>query len=102
MDRRSDPHWVVPVDCYEKCGAAPCANAPPIPHCRERATQATHRRLSVHHNLEIITVVSRTLSRTVCRLFRCDECEATALWDADMAAASATIFARGKCHHGDD
>ena len=20
----SDPHWVVPVDCYEKCGAAPC------------------------------------------------------------------------------
>ena len=33
---------------------------PPIPHCRERATQATHRRLSVHHNLEIITVVSRT------------------------------------------
>ena len=46
VDRRSDPHWVVPVDCYEKCGAAPCANAPPIPHCRERATQATHRRLS--------------------------------------------------------
>ena len=49
-----------------------------------------------------LTILSRTFSKTVCRLFRCDECEATALWDADMAAASATVFARGKCHHAGD
>ena len=48
--RMSDPHWVVPVDCYEKCGAAPC-----------------------------------------------EECVATKLWDAEMAAGSATVYARGKC-----
>ena len=47
----ADPHWVVPVDCYEKCGAEPCA-----------------------------------------------ECSATALWDAENAAASATVFTRGSCH----
>jgi hypothetical protein len=49
--RMSDPHWVVPVDCYEKCGAAPC-----------------------------------------------DECTATYLWDAEMAAGSATVFTRGTCY----
>ncbi len=47
----ADPHWVVPVDCYDKCGAAPC-----------------------------------------------DKCRATYLWDAEMAAANATVFARGTCY----
>lgn len=48
----ADPHWVVPVDCYERCGSGPC-----------------------------------------------EKCRATRLWDAQLVAASATVFTRvGTCY----